>query len=129
MRAEADGEYMFQVTAGSTSRVALVVSGKEIFNDLAPSQTVAVPSEDNGGTKALERGGNVSSPAAVTVTLAEKRTGSLFLTAGELAPVQLRYTVRITPLNNKTVIFFVLSGSKLLYVLRGEIGNITVVQI
>eukprot|EP00903_Cladosiphon_okamuranus_P013586 g12653.t2 len=85
VKAEIGGEYRFHVTADGGSRVALTVSRRELFNDLL------TPSTHTQSPTATE-------PPAVTVTttsgtaVAEGRTGSVVLPAGELVPIQLRYS-------------------------------------
>lgn len=82
MRAEVDGEYRFQVTADGGSRVALSVSRQELFNDLLVEAAGAPTADTTGGN-----------------AVAEGRTGSLVLPAGEFVPLQLQYAVRRTKID------------------------------
>eukprot|EP00752_Nemacystus_decipiens_P001537 g1506.t1 len=88
VKAEIGGEYRFQATADGGSRVALSVSGQELFNDLlTPSIQVSA------GATAEATG---ETPTVTSTTwreaVPEGRTGSLVLPAGELVPLQLRYS-------------------------------------
>lgn len=73
VKSDVEAEYLFRVTTDKSSRVALSVSGQELFNDLLPLPT------------------DSSATAEVAV---ERRSGSVVLNVGELSPVQLRYSVR-----------------------------------
>ena len=112
MKVEDDGEHAFRVTTDASSKVALSVSGKELFSDIAaPSrQAVSALSRaiDRYTTDADADGRDTSSsPSATAVTAAgagtsaatlpettsEGRTGYVLLKAGQLIPLQLHYVV------------------------------------
>lgn len=94
VKADVDGEYSFRVTTDRASRVALSLSGQELFNDLAIPQSTAASSNIGAATTNVATGGDdLLSPSAAAVVLTEARTGSILLAAGELVPLQLRYAV------------------------------------
>lgn len=74
---EQESEYTFYVTTDATSRASLHISGQEIFNDLHGTQ---LGTENNGG--AVNTSINVAG-----------RRGSVWLSAGDPAPLKLVYTV------------------------------------
>ncbi|CAM9570598.1 unnamed protein product, partial [Ectocarpus fasciculatus] len=82
VKAGLEGEYRFRVATDRSSRVALSVSGLELFDDLLP------PSETSAGSAAEMAGDKASAGSAM---LSKGRTGSLWLSAGEMVPLQLRY--------------------------------------
>ncbi|CAM9146088.1 unnamed protein product, partial [Ectocarpus sp. 8 AP-2014] len=82
VKADLKGEYRFRVATDRSSRVALSVSGVELFDDLLPT------SETSGGSAADMTSDEAS---AGTAMLSKGRTGSLLLAAGEMVPLQLRY--------------------------------------
>ena len=87
VKVEDDGEYAFRVTADSSSKVALSVSGQDIFND------VVAPSRQAAAAATAAASAAAASAAAFPEIVSEKRTGSLHLNAGQLIPLQLRYVV------------------------------------
>lgn len=108
MKSDVGGEYRFHVTADGGSRVALSVSGRELFNDLlAPTaQSSSTPTTTGSAEEDVPgEGDSVDSHALPGETpsmsatdgggaVSEGRASSAVLPAGELVPLQLRYAVR-----------------------------------
>lgn len=104
MKVDDDGEYAFRVTADPSSKVALSVSGQEIFNAIVePSRRAAAAAAAANETDqyatpsatATAAAAAAGSVASFTEIMSETRTGSLQLKAGQLVPLQLRYVVSI----------------------------------
>lgn len=125
VKAEIGGEYHFRVVTDSNSRTALSIYGSDIFNDIVARPELSAEStgfsgSSSGFTPEMESqdtgacGDDASSASCSAsvfgsvgngggVVITEGRTGSVVLTAGELVPLQLRYTV-------STRVFRTLSG-------------------